>query len=231
MPDKPWLSIVVPMRNEAAIIERTLHGLQDLRRDGAELIVVDGDSSDNSHTLADPLADQVLSTSAGRALQLQRGVEASSAPLLWFLHADSRVKQVHFSELKRHRNRAWGFFPITLSGPGLALRVVERGINLRSRLTGIATGDQGIFVQRSRLMEAGGVPSLPLMEDVALTGRLRKIARPALARVPLVTSSRRWEQRGVAKTVVEMWCLRAAYAVGVSPQRLANYYQNQAPRG
>ncbi len=231
MPVEPWLSVVMPVHNEAAIIERTLTGLQALRRLGAEVIVVDGASSDSTTSIADPLSDRLLSTSAGRALQLQAGVAAARGQIIWMLHADSTVTAAHFSFLQRHRDAPWGFFRIALSGRLWQLRVVEWSMNWRTRLTGVATGDQGIFAQRQLLDRIGGVPALPLMEDVELSKQLRRQARPLIALPPLVTSSRRWEQRGVSRTVLEMWTLRAAYTLGVSPARLADYYQRRAPRG
>lgn len=219
------------MRNEAAIIEATLSGLQALRRCGAQLLAVDGGSIDQSATLADPFVDQVLSTKVGRAHQMQAGVEASRAPLIWFLHADSQVNSRHMAALQRLADCAWGFFPVRLSGAAPGLRVVERGINLRTRLTSVATGDQGIFVRRSLLDQIGGIPQLPLMEDVAMSKKLKSLAKPCIASLPLVTSSRRWEQRGIVRTVLEMWILRSAYFLGVDPSRLAAYYQRRAPRG
>ncbi len=231
MPGKPWLTVVVPMRNESAIIEATLSGLQALRRSGAQLLAVDGGSNDQTATLADPFVDQVLSSSAGRAQQMQLGYSASLAPLIWFLHADSQVDSHHMETLQSLADCSWGFFPIRLSGAARGLRVVEHGINLRTRLTHVATGDQGIFVRRTLLDQIGGIPQLPLMEDVAMSKKLRSLAKPCIAPHPLVTSSRRWEQRGIVRTVLEMWLLRTAYVLGVDPARLAAYYQRRAPRG
>ncbi|MEM7706672.1 MAG: TIGR04283 family arsenosugar biosynthesis glycosyltransferase [Pseudomonadota bacterium] len=221
----------MPVHNEAAIIERTLVGLQGLRNLGAEVIVVDGASSDSTASIADPLCDQLLSKSTGRARQLQAGIEAAQGPLVWMLHADSVVEMAHFTFLQNHREAPWGFFRIGLSGRLWQLRVVEWSMNARTRLTGIATGDQGIFAQRGLLERIGGIPALPLMEDIELSKRLRRQARPLIARPTLITSSRRWEQRGVGRTVLEMWTLRAAYTLGVSPARIADYYQRRAPRG
>lgn len=228
---QPWLSVVLPMRNEAAIIERTLLSLQGLRGAGAEVIAVDGQSTDESLPLADPLTDQVLSTSPGRATQMQAGIDAARGELIWLLHADSQVDEAHLNALHKAQQAPWGFFAIRLSGQGRGLRIVERGMNWRSRLTGIATGDQGIFAQRRVLRQIGGVPQLPLMEDVSLSKALKRVASPAVLHPPLQTSSRRWEQRGVVRTVLEMWALRAAFSCGVSPARLAAYYQKKAPRG
>ncbi|MEM9531213.1 MAG: TIGR04283 family arsenosugar biosynthesis glycosyltransferase [Pseudomonadota bacterium] len=220
----PWLSVVVPMRNEAAIIGRTLAALQPLRAAGGEVIVVDGASTDSSRPTADPLADQVLSSEPGRARQMNAGIEVARGDWVWLLHADSSVVPEHWEAIRQSRQN-WGFFKLRLSGAGLLLRVIERSINLRTRLTHLATGDQGIFVRREWLNAMNGLPDLPLMEDLALTRALRRRGRPAIMSPPLVTSSRRWEERGVVRTVLLMWGLRAAWRLGVSPARLARIYQ------
>jgi len=221
------LSIIIPARNEAGQIVASLQGLQALRRRGHELMLVDGGSNDATRQLAEPLVDRLLSAPAGRASQLAAGVAAASHPLLWLLHADSRVPpdadRLIQQALSRGRSD-WGRFDVRLSGRHPLLRLVERLMNWRSWLTGICTGDQGIFVTRARLDAVGGIPRLPLMEDVALSRRLKRGGRPCCVRTPLVTSSRRWEQRGVLRTIVLMWYLRAAYALGADPARLARLY-------
>jgi rSAM/selenodomain-associated transferase 2 len=220
------LSVIVPALDEAEVIEATL---RDLRASGvAELIVVDGGSRDDTPARARNLADQVLTGPRGRAAQMNHGAAHAGGDTLWFVHADTRVPaqaQACLAEALGDPGVLWGRFDLRLSGSAWPLRIIERMINLRSRLSGIATGDQGIFVRREVFEAAGGYPPIALMEDVALSRALRRRARPACLRPPLLTSSRRWEQRGILRTVLLMWRLRLAYALGVSPERLARQYR------
>jgi rSAM/selenodomain-associated transferase 2 len=176
--------------------------------------------------LAAPLVDRVLQTPAGRAVQMGAGADHSSRSVLWFLHADTLVPaaaDMAIDEaLLRHE---WGRFDVTLSGAHPLFRLIERMINVRSCLSGIATGDQGIFVERELFAAVGGMPGQPLMEDVELSRRLKRHAPPACIKQRLETSSRRWEQRGILRTVVLMWWLRGAYAMGVPARRLARWYR------
>lgn len=220
------ISIIIPALNEARHIGETLRHLQPLRDRGHEVIVVDGGSDDQTVALATPLADTVLDSPPGRAGQMAAGAAAARHPVLWFLHADTLVPDgADRAILDTLQQRGWGRFDVVLSGNHPMLRIVERLINLRSRLSGIATGDQGIFIRRELYQRIGGMPLQPLMEDVELSRRLRRTARPACLRQRLVTSSRRWEQRGILRTILLMWWLRGAYALGVSPQRLAGWYR------
>lgn len=220
------ISIIVPALNEARHIGRTLKALQPLRARGCEVIVVDGGSVDVTRRIAEPLADSVTVSRAGRAEQMAAGSEPARHPILWFLHADTLVPDgadhAIRAALEKH---GWGRFDVTLSGRHTLLRLVEKAMNLRSRLGGIATGDQGIFVRRDLFEAVGGMPTQPLMEDVELSRRLRRTGPPACIHTPLHTSSRRWEERGVVRTVVLMWWLRAAYALGVPATRLAQWYR------
>ncbi len=225
---KPALSVVIPCVNEAACLPRLLRDLQPLRRQGHEVIVVDGGSSDASPELAGHGADRVLRTSRGRALQMNAGAAIAQGTALWFLHADSRVGEpVPAAVLSAlEQGGSWGRCAIRLSGDGPLLALTARLMNLRSCVTGIATGDQGIFVTRSAFDAVGGFPAIPLMEDVEISRRLkRQVGRPACVRNPLVTSSRRWEQRGVWRTILLMWSLRLAYWLGADPTRLAERYR------
>lgn len=221
------LSLIIPCRNEGAVIGETLAALQGLRAAGHELIVVDGGSSDDTLACARPLADQCLQTPPGRALQMNAGAAAARGEVLWFIHADSLpAPDAAASVLQAMAaGDGWGRCTVRLSGAHPAFRLIERMMNLRSCLSGIATGDQGIFVQRAQFEAVGGYPLIPLMEDVALCKALRRRQRPACLRAQIVTASRRWEQRGIAATVVLMWRLRLAYFLGVSPQRLARVYR------
>jgi rSAM/selenodomain-associated transferase 2 len=191
------------------------------------VIVVDGGSSDGTRASAAPLADRVLAAPRGRASQMNAGAAAARGDVLLFLHADTQLPadadRLILDGLDA-RGRAWGRFDVRIDGAHPLLRVVAGLMNLRSRLTGIATGDQAIFVHRAALATAGGFPPLALMEDVALSATLKRISRPLCLRERVVTSGRRWESRGVVRTIVLMWWLRLRYFLGASPERLARLY-------
>jgi rSAM/selenodomain-associated transferase 2 len=224
------ISIIVPALNEAAHITATLEPLQVAREAGHEVLVVDGRSTDGTEALAAPLADRVLSAPRGRARQMNAGAAAAGGDILWFLHADTRVPADVCVVIERAiaQGAGWGRFDVRLSGQRAALRMVEFLMNRRSRITGIATGDQGIFVRRALFTAIGGFPDIPLMEDIALSTALRQHGRPACLPGPLVTSSRRWETSGVWRTIWLMWRLRYAYWRGDDPAELhRRYYGGQ----
>lgn len=222
------ISIIIPTLNEAGGIEQTLRPLQPLRARGHQVIVADGGSGDETIVLARPLADSVGISAPGRARQQNAGAKAAEGDVLLFLHADTLLPpdadRLVLDGLAAS-GRCWGRFDVRLSGRHPLLRVVERMMNLRSRATGIATGDQAIFVRRDWFRRAGGFPSIPLMEDVALSKTLRRMGPPLCLREPATTSSRRWEERGIVRTILLMWRLRAAYALGADPARLADRYR------
>ena len=222
------MSIIIPALDEAAGIRDTLAPLQALRARGHEVVVVDGGSTDGTPELARALADQVIVSDRGRARQQNAGAAAAAGDVLLFLHADTRLPagaDALVLDGLRAAGRGWGRFDVRLSGAHPMLRVVERMMAVRSRLTGIATGDQAIFVRRDWFARAGGFPDIPLMEDVALSGTLRGMGRPLCLRARVVTSSRRWEQRGVWRTIWLMWRLRLEFALGADPARLADRYR------
>jgi rSAM/selenodomain-associated transferase 2 len=224
----PEISIIMPVLDEAAGIEASLNALQEWRPRGAEVIVVDGGSRDATCRLARPLADQVLRSAPSRARQMNAGVAASHGRLLLFLHADTTLPPAAIPALEalaRETVPVWGRFDVRLSGSRIAFRVIEQAMNWRSRVTGIATGDQAIFVHRELFEHAGGYAPLPLMEDIALSTVLRHLAPPRCLRDAVVTSSRRWEQGGVLRTVLLMWWLRARYFFGADPSSLARRYR------
>ncbi len=224
----PWLSIIVPVLNEANGIQQFLARLQPWREASCELVVVDGGSVDQSAALAQDLCDRVVKSSSGRARQMNAGARESLAPLLLFLHADTVLPSTALNtlrELSESRPRCWGRFDVRLGGPAPLLRVVERMMNCRSRITGIATGDQAIFVSRALFDDVGAYPDIELMEDVALSARLRRRVWPDCLPLRVETSARRWEQNGIVATILTMWGLRLAYALGVSPRRLAAWYR------
>ncbi|MCX7162033.1 MAG: TIGR04283 family arsenosugar biosynthesis glycosyltransferase [Rhodocyclales bacterium] len=220
------LSIIMPVLDEAPQIVEHLLRLQAWRAKGVELIVVDGGSSDGTPALAGPLADRVLTAPRGRAAQMNAGAAAGQAAVLLFLHADTTLPANAVTALRTAMDdgAAWGRFDVRIDGRQPLLRLVEGLMNLRSRLTGIATGDQAIFVRREAFDLVGGYADLPLMEDIALSAALKKLAAPACLHETVLTSGRRWERHGVLRTIVLMWWLRAAYFLGADPARLARRY-------
>lgn len=221
------LSIVIPVRNEGAAIEGCLQPLQRYRSAGVEIVVVDGASEDDTCLRSAGLADQVIASEPGRGVQLKRGAESARGDHLLFLHADTRLPAQGIESLVRvlAGGRYWGRFDVRLSGRHPLLRIIERAMNLRSCLTGIATGDQAMFMTRAAYEQAGRFAEIPLMEDIELSRRLRRIERPACLRPPAVTSSQRWERGGVVRTVLLMWRLRLAFFFGADPAQLARVYQ------
>jgi len=222
------LSIIIPVLNEEAEIADTLAALAPLRACGVETIVVDGGSRDRTVALARPLADTVIESARGRAVQMNAGAAAAKpGNVLLFLHADTRLPaeadRLVLDGLARS-GRQWGRFDVRISGRHPLLRVVARLMNIRSRLTGVATGDQAIFVTRDLFDAVGGFPDIPLMEDVALSRALRRSGTPLCLRPRALTSGRRWEKEGVVRTIVLMWRLRFAYSLGAEPARLARRY-------
>lgn len=221
------LSIIVPTLNEAEGIVVALAALQPLRARGSEVIVADGGSRDDTVALAHPLADAVLSAPRGRAGQMNAGAASARREVLLFLHADCRLPETAdgliVDGLRRHR-RGWGRFDVTIAGAHPLLRVVGAMMSARSRLTGIATGDQALFVTRTLFDAAGGFPLMPLMEDIEFTHRLKRYGAPLCLRHRVTVSARRWEKHGVLRTILLMWRLRLAYWAGTDPAALAAQY-------
>lgn len=223
---KPTLSIIVPVLNEAAGIAAALRRLAPLCARGAELIVVDGGSSDGTAELARPLATRVHSAPRGRSLQMNAGAAAASGDLLLFLHADTTLPDQADSLLHEALYRsghAWGRFDVRFDDGGL-LRLVAIMMNTRSRVTGIATGDQAMFMTRAAFERVGGFPPIALMEDVALSARLKRLSRPLCLSARVTASSRRWHRHGTLRTILLMWLLRLRYFLGADPAHLARDY-------
>ncbi len=220
------LCIVMPVCNEGSTLALRLRALAPLRERGAELVVVDGGSTDGTWATAVALADRVVLAPRGRAAQMNAGARGSTADALLFLHADTQLPAGAELLIARalQAGRAWGRFDVRIDGRHAALRLVERLMNLRSRLTGIATGDQALFVRRTVFESLGGFADIALMEDVELSARLRRVGRPACLQTQVVTSGRRWEKHGVWRTIGLMWYLRAAWFLGVGAPVLARWY-------
>jgi rSAM/selenodomain-associated transferase 2 len=213
------LSIVIPALDESACIEATLRSLQPLRAAGHEVVVADGGSADRTAALAAPLADKVVNAPRGRALQMNAGAAIASGEALLFLHADTTLPDGAAGLVgKSLQQSIWGRFDVRIEGRSSLLAVVGFFMNWRSRLTGIATGDQAIFVRR---VAFEGFPEIALMEDVAFSQAMKKRGAPACLSARVTTSGRRWEREGVVRTIVLMWRLRLAYALGARPEDLA----------
>lgn len=221
------LSIIVPTLNESAHIKQTLLQLAPLRARGAEVIVVDGGSADDTIAQARAHADFVVSTAPGRSLQQNRGATLAKGSVLLFLHADSILPSdadLRINEALQKTGRLWGRFDIAIDSDQPALRVVAWFMNNRARITGVATGDQGIFVQHSAWKKVGGFFDLPIMEDVALSKCLKVLSKPVAIDALIFTSARRWKKNGLWRTITLMWALRLAYFLGVPPRKIAEHY-------
>lgn len=220
------LSIVIPVLDEAERIGGHLAALRTLRAEGVEVVVVDGGSSDGTLACAATLADQAIVARRGRARQMNAGAAAARGSVLLFLHADTALPQGACRAIAAaiEGGAQWGRFDVRIAGRHFMLRLVAAMMNWRSRLTGIATGDQAIFIRREAFDAVGGYPDIPLMEDIRLSALLRRRSPPACLRLRVTTSGRRWDTHGILRTVLTMWCLRLAFFFGVSPDRLARRY-------
>jgi rSAM/selenodomain-associated transferase 2 len=221
------LSIIMPVLNEGEAIAAALDALAGMRALGVEVIVVDGGSRDATVSRARMRSDRIILATRGRATQMNAGAEKATGDVLLFLHADTRLPDhadhVVLAGLERS-GRDWGRFDVKIAGEHRLLRVVGWLMNLRSRATGIATGDQAIFVKRDLFHAVGGYPAIDLMEDIALCKQLKRIGRPLCLREQVVTSGRRWEKHGIVRTMLLMWRLRLAYFFGADPNELAQLY-------
>lgn len=218
------IGFVIPVLNEQDRIAGLLRHLRE-HFPNSELTVVDGGSDDGTVAAALPLCTRLLIGEPGRARQMNLGGRATGADYLCFLHADSLpgLSAAQF-QASLASGPAWGFCRVRLSSSRRVFRIIEWFMNLRSWLTAVATGDQMLFLQRTVFETSGGFDDIPLMEDVAYSKRLRRLAEPLVISQPVLSSSRRWEQRGVLRTVLSMWGLRLAYVAGVSPRRLWHCY-------
>lgn len=222
------ISVIIPTLNEGEALLRCLLDLQGLRGAGHEVILVDGGSGNQQLPAGiEPYVDRLLRAPAGRARQMNCGAGQAKGEIYWFLHADSRIAEGMDAQILAAVGSlaAWGRFDVRLSGAHPLFRLIERMMNWRSRISGIATGDQGIFIHRALFHRLGGFPQQPLMEDIEISRRLKRITSPRCLPGPLVTSSRRWESDGILRTVVLMWTLRFAYWLGVKADYLARLYR------
>ncbi|MGZ8241731.1 MAG: TIGR04283 family arsenosugar biosynthesis glycosyltransferase [Methylobacter sp.] len=217
-------SIIIPTWNEERCIQSCLSALQPFRSH-CEIIIADGGSTDNTQVLAAPLADKVLTSKKGRSLQMNNGARHATGEILVFLHADTRLPENALHQVQQlDSNTQWGRFDIQLSGNHFMLKLIAYMMNQRSRLTGIATGDQVIFVSRQAFAAARRYPQIPIMEDIGLCKALKKISPPLCLKTKVISSCRRWEEFGIYKTILLMWSLRLRYFFGANPHRLAHLY-------
>lgn len=222
------LSIIVPIRNEAANLPDLIAHLSPLAATGIEMIAVDGGSDDGSAALLARWPGKLIRSAPGRARQMNLGASVANGDVLLFLHADTRLPADAIAALERHarpNETCWGRFDVRIDGRPRMLVVIAFMMNLRSRATGIATGDQAMFMSRTLFDAVGGFPDQLLMEDIEISSRLRRLCRPVCLRERVTTSGRRWEQRGVWRTIVLMWRLRWAYWRGAAPADLARVYR------
>jgi rSAM/selenodomain-associated transferase 2 len=220
------IAVVLPTLNEAANL---VDALSTLRTCACEVVVADGGSSDHTATIARDAGARVVESERGRALQMNAGVAglASEWAVVLFLHADTRLPEGWADAVERaiSAGAGWGRFDVRLASSDRLLRIVGQLMNLRSRLSGICTGDQAIFVTRDAWLRAGGYPAIALMEDIEISRRLKRCAgRPAALRDRVLVSARRWERRGVVRTIVSMWILRLRHFLGESPDSLHRRY-------
>lgn len=223
------VSIVIPVLNEAEQLADKLQALQQLRKQ-CQLILVDGGSSDGSPTLAAPLVDKVLHGAPGRAGQMNLGAAQADADLLLFLHADTRLPANAISLICQASSNGypWGRFDVSFDNQYWLFKLIAWMMNYRSCLTGIATGDQCLFVSRQAFQSVGGFPDIALMEDIAISRKLKMLSRPCCVKAKVLTSARRWQQNGILTTIGLMWCLRLAFFCGVNPNILARLYYRRS---
>ena len=223
----PRVSVIIPVLNEARLIPQCIPTWQALAARGAEVLLVDGGSDDHTVDLLEQAGLAVIAAPRGRGRQLRLGAERARGEILLFLHADTRLPEGAL-ELVRHAlrdDRCWGRFDVRIDSSRRLLALVSFAINLRSRLSGIATGDQAMVMTRWAYGQAGGFAAQPLMEDIDLSARLKRLGPPVCLRPPVLTSPRRWLGHGIVSTILLMWALRFAYWLGVPAATLARFYR------
>jgi rSAM/selenodomain-associated transferase 2 len=220
------ISIIIPVLNEEKNLPDILDALQVFRDLNHEVIVVDGGSIDNSLVIANDGADAVIVSEPGRATQMNNGAAVATGDVFLFLHADTVLPANAVNLISSLQEDCfWGFFNLRLSSQKSIFRLIEWMINRRSRWSSIATGDQSIFIERKLFYSVNGFPEIRLMEDIAISRSLKNIIAPVCLKSKVVTSSRRWENNGITRTVLLMWTLRLFYFFGVSPERLSQLYR------
>ena len=214
-------TVIIPVLNEAPHIEKLLAPLTDI-----DVIIVDGGSTDNTLALLTAFKAKVIQGSTGRARQMNAGAAEATGDILIFLHADTRLPEGWQNNLRDFADskKVWGRFNVQFDETAPAFLVIAFMMNWRSRLTGICTGDQAIFVRRSAFDKHNGFADIPLMEDIDISRRLRRESWPYCVPDKATTSARLWRARGLIRTVLHMWWYRLQYFFGVSPERLVKSY-------
>lgn len=221
------LSVIIPVLNEQEIIIQNLQFLKQICSEEVELIVVDGGSHDQTTTFAKPYVDSVINAIGGRAEQMNKGATIATGDTLVFLHIDTKLPNNFINAIRTVLAQGrydWGRFDVSFNNEGFMFSIIAFMMNLRSRITSIATGDQAIFIKKTTFDELGGYPDIKLMEDVAISKRLRKLSKPACLNEKVITSGRRWQDKGIIKTIFLMWFLRLAYFMGVDTEKLNKLY-------
>ncbi len=220
------ISLIMPVLNEADGLGESLLALQPFKRH-CEIIVVDGGSCDNTCQIAQNHADKVLNCAPGRAIQMNHGARHAQGTILLFLHADTRLPDNALQQIRQalDNGAVWGRFDIRLSGHHPAFRIIAFMMNWRSRLTGITTGDQALFIRRDVFEQIQGFRPLPLMEDIDISSRLKRLYKPCCLTAKVISSSRRWQQFGILRTILLMWWLRIRYFFGCDVNTLAECYR------
>jgi len=222
------ISVIIPALNEEKTISTTLLSLQAMRKAGHEIIVADGGSNDRTVEYTKQYANTTLICNRGRARQMNRGAAYATGDILLFLHADTTLPENSdyvIEQALTGNDKSWGYFDISLSGNNYIYRIIEASINFRSGITRIASGDQALFVYRDTFTRMGGFSDIELMEDIEFCRRLKLSSKPARINDCVITSSRRWENQGIAQTILRMWMLRLAYYCGVKPRLLQKFYR------
>ncbi|GMR20804.1 MAG: TIGR04283 family arsenosugar biosynthesis glycosyltransferase [Gammaproteobacteria bacterium] len=234
----PSVSIIIPVLNESLVIKELLSNV--LMHKVQEIIIVDGGSTDDTCELVESVQREpglknnsaqrilLLRARTGRARQMNAGAAVATSNILLFLHADTILPLTAIQNIRTafSKQKLWGRFNVRLDGHSVLFRMIESNINIRSCITGMATGDQAIFIPRVLFKVVGAYADIPLMEDIDLCKRLKSIATPACIQSRVITSARRWQKNGIVKTICMMWMLRCLYALGVSPHFLARYYHH-----
>ncbi len=221
------ISIIMPVLNEAGNLRNTLSRL-DLSRN-EELIIVDGGSSDETMAIAREFTGKVYRTKTGRASVMNYGARKAAGDILLFFHSDCILPERGFDIIRETLSDgsvAAGAFFLGIDHPGLCFRLIEFGANLRSRLTSLIYGDQGMFLRKEVFEKAGGFADIPLMEDVEISGRLKKLGKIIFVMPPVKASPRRWLKEGALYTTLRDWALALSYKLlKVSPETLIRYYK------
>lgn len=219
------ISIIIPVLNEATSIVAALQALQPLRTE-CQIIVVDGGSQDDTVALATQWVDCVLKSAKGRAVQMNQGATKAQAAILVFLHCDTHLPKEAVPHIQRAlaKDYQWGRCDVAFDSPKCIFQIIATMMNIRSRVTGIATGDQAMFMTRAVYEAVDGFPELALMEDIAMSARLKKMSRPYCLKINVITSARRWLTQGIMRTILLMWWLRLRFFLGAHPDQLAALY-------